>query len=218
MHSNENHNEELAGYEGSKLAMWIFLSTELLLFGVLFAVYAILHGVYPEEFKLAHHSLNKWMGLLNTVILISSSLSVALSLDSIQRGNPAKTSRLLMLTIFLAGCFLVVKFFEYNSKFQHGILPGEALVYLDSITGQYVPVKPEFKNGINLFFSLYFVMTGIHGAHVIIGIAVLSVILVKNMKGRYSQKYYTPLENSALYWHLVDLIWIYLFPLLYLIK
>ncbi len=218
-------NEELAGYEGSKFGMWLFLATELLLFGVLFAGFAIMHAKYANEFKLAHMTLDRIMGSINTVILITSSMTVALSIDSIQRGKRKRSIVFLVLTILFALGFLVVKYFEYSSKFEHSIFPGNASqIVIDHKTHQYSQIpdtwegKPINKNGINLFFSFYFVMTGIHGLHVLIGVFVLSWVLVGLLKGKYTHWYYTPVENAGLYWHLVDLIWIYLFPLFYLIQ
>jgi len=248
-------HEELGGYEGSKLAMWLFLATELLLFGVLFALFALFHGKYVEEFKLAHHTLDKTMGTLNTVVLIVSSLSVALSLDSIQRGRRKLCVWLLAATIALAGVFLVVKYFEYKSKFEHEIFPGAAAeihapeAYLEAVhAGEHTPPESvrkdiekyghktyisldeyatykgfdeaqtlRLKEGVDVFFSFYFLMTGVHGLHVVIGMTVIAFLMVFALAGRYSHWNYTPIENGALYWHLVDLIWIYLFPLFYLI-
>lgn len=219
-------HEELGGYEGAKLGMWLFLATELLFFGVMFCGFAIFHGKYPEAFKAAHNSLDWRMGGLNTLFLIISSLTVALGLDAIQRGKKSKGSWMIFSTILLACAFLVVKYFEYTGKFHHGIFPGKARVIADwtathalfDVSHSYVSVPAAMQNGVNIFFTYYFIMTGIHGIHVLIGIGVLGVVLYKNMNGRYSHWYYTPVENSALYWHLVDLIWIYLFPLFYLIR
>ncbi|MBX7058286.1 MAG: cytochrome c oxidase subunit 3 family protein [Leptospirales bacterium] len=224
-------HEELGGYEGAKLGMWLFLATELLLFGVLFALFFIFHGKFLEPFKAAHHTLDKVMGGLNTVVLIVSSLSVALGLDAIQRGRRKLSMICMGITIALAGTFLVVKYFEYSEKFHHHIFPGNATMLKDDAVHEIVSVDdyiarrnmgPEeaadFKKGVNLFFTFYFMMTGVHGLHVIIGMTVLFIIMLKMGGGRYSHWYYTPVENGALYWHLVDLIWIYLFPLFYLIS
>ncbi|MCB1317940.1 MAG: cytochrome c oxidase subunit 3, partial [Leptospiraceae bacterium] len=226
-------HEELGGYEGAKLGMWLFLATELLLFGVMFCGFAIFHTKFVEPFKVAHHTLDKVMGGTNTIVLILSSLSVALSLDSIQRGKAKLTNLYLAATIVLAGVFLVIKYFEYTHKFHLGIFPGDALNIVDPKAAGHEPIKvvdymaregitgaaaDRFAKGVNLFFTYYFVMTGVHGLHVVIGMSVLFVILMKNRQGRYSHWYYTPVENGALYWHLVDLIWIYLFPLFYLIS
>ena len=228
-------HEELGGYEGAKIGMWLFLATELLLFGVLFASFAIFHVKFFDAFALAHHSLDKIMGGVNTLVLIVSSMSVALALDAIQRGRRRLCGFLLLVTIILASVFLVVKYFEYTAKFEHKIFPGSAQSIIDpqSKNHEYITVNEyvkrenigleeaageNLKKGIDLFFTFYFVMTGIHGLHVIIGMLVLLVIYLKNRQGRYSHWYYTPVENGALYWHLVDLIWIYLFPLFYLIS
>ena len=224
-------HEELAGYEGAKFGMWLFLATELLLFAVLFAFFAIFHVKFLEAFQMAHNTLDKTLGGANTVILILSSMSVALSLDAIQRGKRKLCSVLLVITVILAGSFLVVKYFEYTAKFNHQIYPGSVANLKDKESGKYVSVnewskkegwseskKIEMQNGINLYFAMYFVMTGIHGLHIIIGMLILLGILIYNNKGRYNHWYYTPVENGALYWHLVDLIWIFLFPLLYLIQ
>ncbi len=226
-------HEELGGYEGAKMGMWLFLGTELLLFGVLFASFGLFHVKFIDAFQIAHHSLDKIMGGANTIVLILSSLSVALSLDAIQKGRRKICSFLLILTVALASIFLVIKYFEYTGKFSHNIFPGEAEQIVDpsSKNHEYIKVndyiarekiaepRAEYlKKGIDLFFTFYFVMTGVHGLHILIGMTVLFVIFLKNRKGRYSHWYYTPIENGALYWHLVDLIWIYLFPLFYLIS
>lgn len=224
-------HEELGGYEGSKLGMWLFLATELLLFGVLFAAFGLFHVKFLEAFKLAHYSLDKSLGALNTVVLIVSSMSAALALDSIQRGRRRLTSLLLICTIILAAVFLVVKYFEYTHKFEMNILPGSAESIKDPDSGEYIkvssyieqkglssPAATKLEQGIDLFFTFYFVMTAVHGLHVLLGMTILFVLLWKNRQGRYSYWYYTPIENGALYWHLVDLIWIYLFPLFYLIS
>ena len=226
-------HEELGGYEGAKLGMWLFLATELLLFGVLFASFALFHVKYLDAFQLAHHSLDKIMGGINTIVLIVSSLSVALALDSIQRGKRKLCSFLLITTITLASVFLVVKYFEYKGKFQQNIFPGNASKIVDpeSIDHSYIKVEDyiarekleekeanKLTQGINLFFTFYFLMTAIHGLHVLIGMSVLAFLWFRNRAGLYSHWYYTPIENGALYWHLVDLIWIFLFPLFYLIS
>lgn len=226
-------HEELGGYEGAKLGMWLFLATELLLFGVLFASFGLFHAKYLDAFKLAHHSLDKIMGGLNTIVLIVSSMSAALSLDAIQRGRRKLCGALLLSTVILAGVFLVVKYFEYTGKFAHGIFPGNAAQIVDpnSTAHEYITTSAYFaregitgiaaeqmQKGIDLFFAFYFVMTGVHGLHVVIGMSILFFFFLQNRQGRFSHWCYTPIENGALYWHLVDLIWIYLFPLFYLIS
>lgn len=193
--------------ESAKLGMWLFLLTEILLFGGLFVAYAVYRAWYPELFLGAHKYLDVTMGAINTVVLITSSVTVALSIYSIQKNRVQQSKMLLLATILLAGVFLVIKYFEYSHKIHLGLLPGKYFSY----TGLMELANPH------VFFSIYFVMTGIHGLHVIIGMVVLGWVYMRMSRGEFSSEYYTPVELSGLYWHLVDLIWIYLFPLLYLI-
>ncbi len=192
--------------ESAKLGMWIFLLTEILLFGGLFVAYAVYRAWHPEMFIDAHKQLNVYMGTLNTFVLIASSLTIALSIRSMQLGNKKRTMQLLLATLILAGVFLVVKYFEYSHKIHLGQLPGRFYTF-------------EGLEGSNphVFFSIYFLMTGLHGIHVILGMAAISWIMFRTYKNQFSAEYYTPIEMVGLYWHLVDLIWIYLFPLFYLI-
>jgi cytochrome c oxidase subunit 3 len=198
---NHVHRDEV----GAKMGMWLFLFTELLLFGGLFLVYAVYRYQYPDQFHLAGMELNTGIGTLNTIILLTSSLTVALSIAAIQKRNKFLSVLMLTLTLTFALMFMVNKYFEWSAKFSHGIYPGsEELLSL--------------PNGQILFFGLYYVMTGLHGLHVVIGIIILSIILVMIIKDKITYDNYTKLENSGLYWHLVDLIWIFLFPLFYLIQ
>jgi cytochrome c oxidase subunit 3 len=192
--------------ESSKLGMWIFLMTEILLFGGLFCAYTIYRSWYPQMFLDAHRALDVTMGGINTVVLITSSLTMALAIRCIQLGQRQNTLRLLWATLLLAGVFLVIKYFEYAHKFHLGQLPGKYYTY----TG---------VEGTNphIFFSVYFLMTGLHGFHVIGGMGVIAWMIRRTARGDFSADYYTPIEMTGLYWHLVDLIWIFLFPLLYLI-
>jgi len=193
-------------HESAKLGMWLFLLTEILLFGGLFLAYAIFRSWNPEMFVNAHKHLNVYLGTLNTVVLITSSITMALSVRSIQLNDRKKTIALLTSTLVLAGVFLVVKYFEYSHKIHLGKLPGKYYTF-DGIVG----LNPH------IFFSIYFGMTGLHGIHVLVGMTIITIMLVKTVRGRFGPEYYTPLELTGLYWHLVDMIWIYLFPLLYLI-
>jgi len=193
-------------FDAAKMGMWLFLITEILLFSGMFVAYAVYRAWYPEVFKAAAVLLDTNMGALNTVVLLTSSLTMALSIRAIQADNMKWLTINLVLTIALAFVFLIVKYFEYTHKFQEHIFPGVNYAY-EGLDMAFVP----------LFFSIYFVMTGIHGFHVVVGIGVLTWILVKSIRGRFSSEYYTPVELSGLYWHLVDIIWIFLFPLLYLI-
>jgi cytochrome c oxidase subunit 3 len=154
----------------------------------------------------AHQYLAVKMGAINTVVLITSSLTMVLAVSSTQKGRKDRAILFLVLTFVLACCFLVVKYFEYTHKFHDGLLPG-GFFHNAELTNPKAP----------LFFSLYFMMTGLHGVHVIIGMAVIAWILRRTMKGEFSPEFYTPVELVGFYWHFVDLVWIYLFPLLYLV-
>lgn len=193
-------------FETSKLGMWLFLVTEIMLFGGLFVAYVILRSLYPEMFHEASHHLNKVMGGFNTVVLICSSLSMALAVGAAQRNEKEKSAKLLLITIACAAIFMVVKYFEYKAKIEHGLLPGGFF----HAEGSHLPKT-------QLFFSLYFVMTGIHGLHVLIGIGLIFWLWLRTKRGEFNSNYFTPVEMIGLYWHVVDLIWIYLFPLMYLI-
>ncbi|HEX3034051.1 MAG TPA: cytochrome c oxidase subunit 3 family protein [Thermodesulfobacteriota bacterium] len=193
-HLHGHHMSPEFAHEVSKLGMWLFLATELLLFGVLFATYTIFRAQYTEMFHEQHLELDRTIGAINTVVLIASSLTMACGVASIQRGKQKLLALFLLLTILGGIIFGINKYFEYGAKFEHHIYPGTSL-----------------------FFSLYFMMTGLHMLHVFGGVLILTVMLVLTLKGKFSAKYYTPVELGGLYWHLVDLIWIYLFPLFYLI-
>jgi cytochrome c oxidase subunit III len=192
--------------ESAKLGMWIFLLTEILLFGGLFTAYAIYRAWNPDMFYNAHKHLNIYLGSINTIVLISSSVTMALSIRSMQLNNKKRTMIFLVATLLMAAVFLVIKYFEYHHKFELGQLPGKYYTYT-GIEG----TNPH------IFFSIYFMMTGLHGIHVIVGMGIISWMLLKTMKNTFSPEYYTPLEMTGLYWHLVDMIWIFLFPLLYLV-
>jgi cytochrome c oxidase subunit 3 len=195
-------------FDSGRMGIWIFLVTEILFFGGMFCAFAVFRSWYFDAFKEAHHHLDKVMGGTNTVVLICSSLTMALGVRSAQQSKKGLTALMLILTLAFAATFLVIKYFEYHHKFVDGLLPG---MYFN-------PVEP-FKTGKDggIFFAVYFMMTGVHGLHVIIGMALITWILVRTLKGQFSSRYYAPVEGVGLYWHLVDLIWIYLFPLLYLV-
>ena len=189
---------------GARMGMWLFLFTELILFGGMFLVYSVYRFTNQAEFHLAATELNTIIGTFNTAILLTSSLTMALSITAIQKDNRTLSIFLQILTILLGLFFMVNKYFEWSGKFGHGIYPGsEKLI--------------ELGTGEVLFFGLYFAMTGLHALHIIIGVTLLIVMLMKIMNGSIDKEKYIYLENSGLYWHLVDLIWIFLFPLFYLI-
>ena len=178
----------------ARLGIWAFLATELLLFGGLFTAYLVFRLEYPELFHREHLRLSRVLGTLNTVLLLTSSLTMATGIAAIRHGRQRTLQIALALTLALAAGFLGIKYVEWSEDFSHGLFPSS-----------------------NLFFGLYFVMTGLHGLHVILGMAVMVWLLLRARRGDFSAEYNTPVEVTGLYWHFVDLVWIYLFPLLYLI-
>lgn len=214
------HHYDTAGQQESaaKLGTWIFLATELLMFSGLFLAYFYMRSQYPEMVLEYHQDLNKWLGGLNTVVLITSSLTMALAVRSAQTGDRKRSSMLLLATIALAFGFLVIKYIEYSAKFEHGLYPGMNYFAQHIATDAGDMIQKGWYGGPQLFFGVYFLMTGLHGLHVLIGIGLLTWLVVRTNKGEFSEHYFTPVENVGLYWHLVDLIWIFLFPLLYLVK
>jgi cytochrome c oxidase subunit 3 len=191
-------------YVGAKLGMWLFLFTEVLLFGGMFVLYSVYLSRYPQEFHIAGKELDVVIGTVNTIVLLVSSWFIALAITFIQRNNKKLAIRFTLLTILLALVFLINKFFEWRTKFHHGIYP-------DS------PHLHELSHGENIFYGLYFLMTGLHGFHVIIGMVVMGFMVYFLKKDNINSEDFVKLENAGLYWHLVDLIWIFLFPLFYLV-
>jgi cytochrome c oxidase subunit 3 len=191
-------------YIGAKMGMWLFLLSEILLFGGLFLLYSAYRYKNPSDFHHASRELDVLLGTLNTLILLTSSLTMALSVSAMQRGNRKFAAYLLTATIFFGLLFLMIKGIEWTTKIDHGIYPNS-------------PALLTRAKGEILFFGLYYVMTGLHGLHVLVGVVVLAVMLRHVVTERVNQVRFVPLENSGLYWHLVDIIWIFLFPLFYLI-
>jgi cytochrome c oxidase subunit III len=190
--------------EASKLGMWLFLFTELLLFGGLFLVYTIYRYLNAGAFLMSSYELSIPLGTINTVVLLTSSMTVAMSVTAMQKGNVTLSKQLIWVTLFFALVFLVIKYFEWAAKFHHGLFPG---------MDHYSALDP----GSRLFFFLYFFLTGLHGLHVVIGAVVLGFVIYGINRKQVQPGRYVFLENAGLYWHLVDVIWIFLFPLLYLI-
>lgn len=195
-----HHMDSVTAYQSAKLGMWLFLATEILLFAVMFCSFAMMRWYHLEEFHKGSHHLNWMLGALNTVVLLVSSWTAAKAVSAAQTGNNQKVFNNFGISVLCGVIFLVIKAFEYAEKFEHGLYPGGAHF-------------AEYQN----FFGLYFCMTGLHALHVIIGMAILGWGMMLAAKKRFGPKYFTPIELGALYWHLVDLIWIYLFPLLYLV-
>ncbi len=209
-------------FDSAKLGMWIFLAQELLFFSGLFVAYGVYRNWYPDAFAAGSHELNRVMGAGNTIVLLFSSLTAALAVRSSQLGKKDETTLWIGLTIACAFIFLFVKYFEYHAKFEHGLLPGSYFgTPRDMLSGQPLQGAHSHANELpdhtHVFFGLYFVMTGIHAIHIIVGIGIWIWILRRNMRGDFNKRYWTPVDVTALYWHLVDLVWIYLFPLMYLI-
>ena len=200
--------------ESTTLGMWIFLVTEIMFFGGLFTAYLIYRTEHPDVWDLGSQQMEFWLGTINTVILLTSSFTVALSVHFAQLGKTKITAFLLLLTVLMGLGFLCVKAVEYHNHYVEGTVPGRWW-------------HPELKNPdgtplqapneLQLFFYIYFVMTGLHALHVTIGVVLLSFIAVWSWQGKYTAEYHNPVHISGLYWHFVDLVWIFLYPLLYLI-
>ncbi len=189
--------------ETGKTGMWLFLFTEILLFGGLFLIYGVYRGMHAAEFSHAADELSKTMGVTNTIVLLTSSLTMALSINALRRSEISKSLGLVGATLLLSCTFLVIKFFEWSAKYDHGLFPGTDHIH-------------ELPHGEGLFFNLYFMMTGLHGVHVVVGMIVMLVTMAKIKSGAVGPRNYGMLEYTGLYWHLVDLIWIFLLPLFYL--
>ena len=201
--------------QSTTLGMWIFLVTEIMFFGGLFTAYLIYRVAHPDVWEYAsRHHMEFWLGTINTVILLCSSLTVALSVHAIQLGQRKICALLLFATVLMGFGFLGIKAKEYHQHYEDGTVPG-AWWHMDieRPDGTKYPAPHEFQ----LFFYLYFVMTGLHALHVTIGIVLLGIIAVWAWQGKYGPEYHNPVHISGLYWHFVDLVWIFLFPLLYLI-
>jgi cytochrome c oxidase subunit 3 len=204
----------------AKLGMWIFLATEILMFSGLFLAYFIVRSNYPDMVLHAHEKLDKVLGSINTVVLITSSLTMALAVRATQLNRRVEARWHLVATLAFAATFMVIKYIEYSAKIEHGTLPGAAL-YAEHAVDLAAGVKGtigSWYGGSQIFYGIYFTMTGLHGVHVLVGMGLILWLIIKNEKGAYSSAYFTPVENVGLYWHLVDLVWIFLFPLLYLVK
>jgi len=244
-------------FDAGKLGIWLFLATEILLFGGLFCAYAIYRANHPEVFHYAHQFLDKTLGGTNTVILLCSSLTMAWAVRASQLGQRKLLIVLLSLTLLGGFGFMGIKYVEYKAKWEHGLLPGThfapheegedhaapaaAAAPAAPATSSGTTIKPAAQgpsgtvrpanaaeigdsghgkrpSNTQIFFGIYFLMTGLHGLHVLAGIGAITWILIRSIKGHFGPEYFTPVDFVGLYWHLVDLIWIFLFPLLYLIS
>ena len=192
--------------EASSFGMWLFLATEILFFGGMFCCYTIYRSAYPVAFGIASNHLGLMLGAVSTVILICSSFTMACGVTSAATGQRKALVTFLSLTILFAVAFLAIEMWEWHMLYEEGLMPGFNFTY-----------KETDPSHVQLFFCLYFSMTGLHASHVTIGIVLLAVMAFRAFGGAFGPQYYTPIELSGLYWHFVDLVWIFLFPLYYLI-
>lgn len=193
-------------HEAGSLGMWLFLVTEILFFGGLFAAYTVYRGMYPDAFAQASHEADLVLGSINTAVLIGSSLTMAMAVYFAQQGKRKAIIAFLILTIVLGVAFLGIKSYEYHHKYVDHHIPGPSFEFAGPFAAQ-----------AQLFFIFYFVMTGMHALHMVIGIGLMGVIIWMAWRGRFTARHYAPVEITGLYWHFVDIVWIFLFPLLYLI-
>ncbi len=228
-HGDHDHPDFLAHhfdtpkqqYESAKFGMWLFLLTEMLMFSGLFLAYVAFRYWHPELFVHASRMLDLKMGTVNTVVLITSSFTMALAVRAAQMSNQRMQIIHLTLTFLFAGAFMVVKYFEYSHKIHVGTLPG-VFFHPDPVNATFLGADGLMHNiaeipNARIFFGIYFIMTGLHGFHVLCGMGVIGWLIWRACKNEFCAEYYTPVENVGLYWHIVDLIWIFLFPLLYLV-
>ncbi len=202
-HHFESMDQE---HESGKQGVWLFMATEVMMFGALFTAYFMYRGKFYDSWVEGGALLDWKMGAINTIVLLFSSFTMALAVRETQLGNNKKALKLVVVTTLCAFAFLVIKYFEYSGKIHHGLFPSEAMWSYDAQT-----------NNLRLFMVVYFIMTGLHGIHILIGIGLMFWLMKRLKNEEFSKDYYTAVEGVGLYWHIVDLIWIYLFPLMYLI-
>ncbi len=193
-------------YESAKQGIWLFMATEILMFGAIFAAYAIFHSLYPSMFAEGASHLDWRMGFINTCVLLVSSWTMAMAIQSLQSGKGKNAAPYLIVTLLCGAGFMVIKYLEYTHKFHLGLYPGKWFTY-----------EGAQHSNLALYFSFYFVMSGLHGIHVLLGMGLITWVLIRTMRGEFDEHYYTPVEGVGIFWHIIDLIWIYLFPILYLI-
>ena len=211
MSKNNHHAHHFSSYDleasAGKLGVWLFLCTEILMFGGLFVGYLIFRNLYLDTFQSGSQFLDWKLGSLNTVVLLFSSFTMAISIYFAQKNKMKKCAWALGVTFLCGAFFMVIKYIEYSHKIHLGILPGSFFAYQEE----------GFVKGLPLYFSFYYLMTGLHGSHVLVGMGLIGWVFYRAIKGTVGPSHYIPIEFVGLFWHLVDLIWIYLFPLLYLV-
>lgn len=205
-------------FSSAKQGIWLFMVTEILMFGAIFVGFFMYKIQYPEVFAEGSRFLDWRMGFVNTLVLIFSSFTMALSIYYCQLNNNKKAIQMMGITIICAAVFMVVKYFEYTHKFHLGIYPGRFL-NIDVLNEHLLAAgeKPVVSKNLGMYFGFYYCMTGLHGFHVILGICMIAWLMFRANRGDFNSKYYTAVEGVGIFWHIVDLIWIFLFPLLYLI-
>ena len=203
-HFVDLHQQE----ESEKLGMWTFLITEVMFFGALFTAYVVYRNMYPEAFMLASSQLDWFWGGFNTLVLIVSSLTMAMAIRCAQTAKKNLMLLNIVLTMLLGVTFLVVKYVEYKAKWDHHLMPGPSFD---------VAAFGQWGNQARIFFSIYFAMTGLHAFHMIVGLGIMTWVFLKARKGHFTPRRYVGIEIAGLYWHFVDLVWIFLFPMLYLL-
>lgn len=225
-HASEQRHGALAHHfadieqqkDAARLGMWIFLATEVMFFGGVIMSFAIYRSMFTPAFRAASDLQNVPLGAANTVILLCSSLTMVLAVHSAESRNRTGLVRFLVLTILLGTAFLGIKAIEYTHDYHEGLVPGAATFHpAEDLVAAWSAKGIEAKH-VELYFVFYFVMTGLHALHMIIGIAVLGIQALMARRGRFTGDYPTPIELSGLYWHFVDVVWIFLFPLLYLLR
>ena len=206
----QHHFEDLGQqHEASTLGMWVFVAQEILFFGGIFAAYAIYRTMYPDAWSAGAHHQNWFIGAVNTAVLIGSSLTMALAVWAAQTSRRMLTVWMLLATLILGSVFVGVKGYEYYDHIHHGLFPGQNFTYVHT-------ENPALTPGIQLFMVFYFSMTGLHALHMIVGAGLLLWFMYRAWRGDFGPEYYAPVEIMGLYWHFVDIVWIFLFPLLYL--
>ena len=207
-HPELRHHFESLGEqkEAAGLGMWVFIAQEIMFFGGLFLVYTVYRSLYPDAWAAASHHLDYKLGAINTAVLICSSLTMAMAVHAAALGHARQIVGYILATIALGTVFLGVKVVEYRDKFEHHLVPGASFAF-----------EAPFERPAEIFYALYFSMTGLHALHMIIGVPILLWIAWRAHKGHFGPAYHTPVELVGLYWHFVDIVWIFLFPLLYLV-
>jgi cytochrome c oxidase subunit 3 len=207
----QHHFEDLGQqHEASTLGMWFFVAQEILFFGGIFCAYFVYREMYPAAWKAGSHHQNWQIGFANTIVLIGSSLTMALAVWGAQQAKRKFTTLMLALTLLLGGIFVGVKGYEYREHIHEGLFPGRLFTHVEHS-------NPALTRGVELFMTFYFAMTGLHALHMVIGAGLLLYFMRRAWRGDFGPEYYSPVEIMGLYWHFVDIVWIFLFPLLYLV-